>query len=91
MLRDAARLTLDVLDACLAKNFVLKDATSFNVLFEGTVPRLVDIHSIEPRVEGSLWAGYAQFCRAFLFPLLLASYKSLDPRPLLLGGLGEIP
>ena len=91
MLRDAARLTLGVLDACLAKNFILKDATSFNVLFEGTMPRLVDIHSIEPRAEGSLWAGYAQFCRAFLFPLLLASHKSLDPRPLLLAGLGEIP
>ena len=91
MLRDAARLTLDVLDACLAKNFVLKDATSFNVLFEGTVPRLVDVHSIEPRAEGSLWAGYAQFCRAFLFPLLLASHKGIDPRPMLLAGLGEIP
>lgn len=91
MLRDAARLTLGALEICLAKGYVLKDATSFNVLFEGTMPRLVDIHSIEPRVEGSLWTGYAQFCRAFLFPLLLASYKSLDPRPLLLGGLGEIP
>jgi len=91
MLRDAARLTLDALENCLAKGFVLKDASSFNVLFEGTRPRLVDIHSIEPRVEGSLWAGYTQFCRAFLFPLLLASYKSIDPRPLLLGGLGEIP
>ena len=91
MLRDAARLTLDVLDACLTKNFILKDATSFNVLFEGTTPRLVDIHSIVPRVEGSLWAGYAQFCRAFLFPLLLASHKGLDPRSMLLAGLGEIP
>ena len=28
MLRDAARLTLDALEICLAKGFVLKDATS---------------------------------------------------------------
>lgn len=91
MLRDAGLVTLRALEVCLEKGFVLKDATSFNVLFEGTVPRLVDVHSIEVRREGSLWAGYAQFCRAFLFPLFLLSYKGLDPRPLLLAGLGEIP
>lgn len=91
MLRDAARLTLDVLDRCLARGFVLKDANAFNIVFEGTVPRLVDVHSIEPRAEGSLWAGYAQFCRSFLFPLMLAAYRGLDPRPLLLAHLGEIP
>jgi SAM-dependent methyltransferase len=91
MLRDAALATLHALDVCLGKGFVLKDATSFNVLFEGTVPRLVDVHSLEQRVEGTLWAGYAQFCRAFLFPLFLMSYKGLDPHPLQLAGLGEIP
>jgi SAM-dependent methyltransferase len=91
MLRDAALVTLRALEACLDKGFVLKDATSFNVLFEGTVPHLVDVHSIEVREEGSVWAGYAQFCRAFLFPLFLLSYRGLDPRPMLLAGLGEIP
>ncbi len=49
MLRDAALVTLRALDLCLSKGFVLKDATAFNVLFEGTVPRLVDVHSIEPQ------------------------------------------
>jgi SAM-dependent methyltransferase len=91
MLRDAALTTLGALDVCLTKGFILKDATAFNVLFEGTVPRLVDVHSLERHEEGTLWAGYAQFCRAFLFPLFLASYKGIDPRPLLLAGLGEIP
>ena len=91
MLRDAATCTLRALEACLDKGFVLKDATAFNVLFEGTVPRLVDVHSLEKRKDGTLWAGYAQFCRAFLFPLFLMSYKSIDPRPQLLAGLGEIP
>jgi len=90
MLRDAALVTLRALDTCLAKGFVLKDSTSFNVIFEGTQPRLVDVHSLESRVEGTLWAGYTQFCRAFLFPLFLQSYKGINPRPLLLAGLGEI-
>lgn len=90
MLRDAALTTLRALEACLGRGFVLKDATAFNVLFEGTVPRLVDVHSIEVRAEGSLWAGYAQFCRSFLFPLLLMSHRGIDPRPLQLAGLGEI-
>jgi hypothetical protein len=90
MLRDAALVTLRAFDICLSKGFLLKDSTSFNVIFEGTVPRLVDVHSLEPRVEGTLWAGYTQFCRAFLFPLLLQSHKGIDPRPLLLSGLGEI-
>ncbi len=91
MLRDAAIATLRSLEICLDHGFILKDATAFNVLFDGTVPRLVDIHSLERRQEGTLWAGYAQFCRAFLFPLFLMSYKGIDPRPLLLAGLGEIP
>ncbi len=91
MLRDAALVTLRALESALARGYVLKDATSFNVVFDGTVPRLVDVHSLEPRKEGTLWAGYAQFCRAFLFPLFMASYRGMDARPLLLSGLGEIP
>lgn len=91
MLRDAALVTLRVLESSLARGYVLKDATSFNVVFDGTVPRLVDVHSLEPRKAGSLWAGYAQFCRAFLFPLFMMSYRGMDARPLLLSGLGEIP
>ena len=91
MLRDAALVTLRALESALSRGYVLKDATSFNVVFEGTVPRLVDVHSLEPRKEGTLWAGYAQFCRAFLFPLFMTSYRGMDARPLLLTGLGEIP
>ena len=91
MLRDAALVTLRALESALTRGYVLKDATSFNIVFDGTVPRLVDVHSLEPRKEGTLWAGYAQFCRAFLFPLFMTSYRGMDARPLLLSGLGEIP
>ncbi len=36
MLQAAAIATLRALDLCLEKGFVLKDATAFNVLFDGT-------------------------------------------------------
>jgi SAM-dependent methyltransferase len=90
MLRDGARATLDTLELSLDHGFILKDSTAFNVLFEGCAPRLVDVHSLEPYREGTLWAGYGQFCKAFLFPLFLLSYRGIDPRGLLLTGLGEI-
>ncbi len=91
MLRDAALVTLRVLDRALQDRFILKDATAFNVLFHGTQPVFVDAPSLEPHEDGRVWAGYGQFCRSFLVPLLLASYRHLDVRPLLQGTLGEIP
>ncbi len=90
MLRDAALVTLRALDRCLTAGFILKDATSFNVLFDGTIPRLIDAPSIEPHRSGAPWAGYEQFCRSFLFPLLLAAYRDLDVTALLRASLGEI-
>lgn len=91
MLRDAALLTLRAIERALESGFILKDATAFNVLFRGTQPVLVDVLSLEPHEEGTIWAGYSQFCRSFLFPLLLASYRDIEIRPLLLGHLGELP
>jgi hypothetical protein len=90
MLRDAALLTLRILDRAIAHGFVLKDANTFNILFDGRTPKLVDVHSFEPYQEGAAWAGYSQFCRSFLFPLLITAYRGLDAQPLLRGTLGEI-
>ncbi len=90
MLRDAALVTLRAMERCLADGFVLKDAPSFNVLFDGTIPRLIDAPSIEPHRSGAPWEGYEQFCRSFLFPLLLAAYRGLDVSGLLRASLGEI-
>lgn len=91
MLRDAALATLAIMDRALSAGFILKDATAFNILFDGVVPKLVDIPSIEPYVEGRVWTGYSQFCRSFLVPLLLAAYRDVDVQPLLRGTLGEVP
>ena len=91
MLQDAALVTLDVLQAALGRDVVLKDAPAFNVLFEGTCPRLVDVLSLEAYQPGSLWAGYTQFCRSFLAPLLVAAHTGTAVGPLLRGHLGELP
>jgi SAM-dependent methyltransferase len=91
MLRDAALVTLAIMDRALDAGFVLKDATGFNILFDGVAPKLVDVPSIEPYVEGRVWSGYAQFCRSFLFPLLLSAYRDVDVQALLRGTLGEVP
>ena len=91
MLQDAALVTLDILQAALARDVVLKDAPAFNVLFEGTCPRLVDVLSLEAYQPGALWAGYTQFCRSFLAPLLVSAHTRTTVGPLLRGHLGELP
>jgi len=91
MLQDAALVTLDTLEAALERDVVLKDAPSFNILFDGTCPRLVDILSLEPYQPGALWAGYTQFCRSFLAPLLITSHTGAAFQPLVRAHLGELP
>jgi len=91
MLRDAALGTLRVIDTALDAGFLLKDANAFNILFDGCHPKLADVLSIERYREGEVWAGYAQFCRSFLFPLLITAYRGIDVSQLLIGTLGEVP
>src|SRR5438477_2693839 len=70
MLHAAAGLTLDLAEAALADDLILKDATPDNVLFVHTAPVFVDVLSFEPRdVLNRVWMAYAQFVRCFLLPL----------------------
>lgn len=78
MLRDAALLHLEVLERCLQSGFVLTDGSAYNVQFVGTRPVFVDMGSIRRHQEGTPWSGYAQFCRHFLGPLLLAAYGPMS-------------
>ncbi len=73
MLKAAALLHLDVLEAALAAGFTLKDATPYNVQFMGPDPLIIDVASFEAYQPGSPWMGYTQFCRTFLNPLILQS------------------
>jgi SAM-dependent methyltransferase len=77
-LRDAARLTLEIQERGLARGQTLRDATPFNVQFDGTAPIWIDSLSFAPLDVTSPWAAYRQFCEGFLAPLALMAYR--DPR-----------
>lgn len=72
-LREAALLTLRIQDAALDHGMTLKDASAFNVQFNGAAPVLIDTLSFEAYRPGEPWIAYRQFCQHFLAPLLLMS------------------
>ena len=90
MLKDAALLHLEVLDTALAGGMVLKDGSSYNVQWIGMRPVFVDVPSFTVLKPGGPWAGYRQFCRHFLFPLLLQAYRDVPFQPWLRGSLEGI-
>ena len=83
MLKDAAVLTLDLLEAAIKADMTLKDATPYNVQFVAGKPVFIDIPSFESLQAGSTWSGYRQFCEMFLFPLMLQAYKGIDIQPMM--------
>jgi len=91
MLRDAALLQLELLDAALEEGFILKDASSYNVQWQGARPVFIDVASFEKWTAGDPWAGYLQFCQLFLYPLLLTAYRDLPFQPWLRGAIDGIP
>ena len=90
MLKDAALLHLEVLETALAGDMILKDGSSFNVQWIGARPIFIDIGSFTLLEPGAPWTGYRQFCRHFLFPLLLAAYRDVPFQPWLRGSLEGI-
>jgi SAM-dependent methyltransferase len=79
MLRAAALLTLEMAVQLLDDGMGLKDATPYNILFNGPVPVFVDLLSIERRAaDDPIWIAYAQFIRTFVLPLLVNRYFGLS-------------
>jgi len=72
-LKDAALLTLDVLEQALARGFVLRDASAYNVQFRDARPIFIDTLSFARYRDGEPWAAYKQFTEHFLVPLALMS------------------
>ena len=81
MLRDAALLQIDLLLAALEEDFTLKDASPFNIQWNGSLPVFIDITSFEALDAGESWVAYRQFCQLFLYPLLLQAYKGVAFHP----------
>ncbi len=76
-LKDAALLTLKIQKISLEYNFILKDASAYNVQFHKGAPIFIDTLSFEKYQEGCPWQAYKQFCQHFLAPLALISYKDI--------------
>lgn len=71
MLEAAAALTLSLHDELVAEGLGLKDATPYNVLFDGPEPVFIDVLSVEKRdPHDPVWTPFGQFIRTFLLPLL---------------------
>jgi ribosomal protein L11 methylase PrmA len=76
-LRDAALLTLEAQVAAFEAGFTLRDATAYNVQFQGGRPVLIDTLSFQRAEAGSPWIAYRQFCEHFLAPLALMAYRDV--------------
>jgi SAM-dependent methyltransferase len=74
-LRDAALLTLEAQAASSEAGYTLRDATAYNVQFQGGRPVLIDTLSFERAVPGRPWTAYRQFCEHFLAPLALMARR----------------
>jgi SAM-dependent methyltransferase len=87
MLHAAGTLTVELARAYLNEGIGLKDATPYNVLFDGPCPLFVDVLSFEERDPLELtWLAYGQFVRTFLLPLALNKYCSSVPASWFLAG-----
>lgn len=90
-LKNAALLTLQIQQISLRAGMSLKDASAYNVMFEGYKPIFIDTLSFERLVDGAPWQGYAQFCRHFLAPLALMSRSDISLGRLLALHIDGIP
>jgi Methyltransferase domain len=81
MLKTAALLTLRVGRRVWSAGFHLRDASAYNVVFNGQTPTFVDLGSFGQGVT-PLWNGYGQFCDHFLNPLLVQAKTGVPFRDL---------
>ena len=84
-LKKAALTTLRIHQAALEAKMILKDATAYNIQFQGYRAVFIDTLSFEEYQEDRPWVAYKQFCQHFLAPLALMSLT--DTR---LGNLSQI-
>lgn len=78
MLHSAAALTLRLAQSATTQGFGLKDATPYNLMFDGPKPVFIDALSFECRDPlDILWRPYAQFVQTFIYPLLAVRYFGL--------------
>ncbi len=72
-LKSAALFHLDLHLQLLAQGATFRDASAYNVQFNGVRPVFIDLLSLRPYQDGEYWLGHKQFCEQFLNPLLLTA------------------
>ncbi len=90
-LKAAAILTLRAHNEALKHDFVLKDASAFNIQFLNNKPTFIDTLSFEPYRDGTPWVAYKQFCQHFLAPLALMAHVDVQLSKLLVTHIDGIP
>ncbi|MBI5707993.1 MAG: class I SAM-dependent methyltransferase [Armatimonadetes bacterium] len=80
MLYQAGLATLDVAEMALDSQYLLKDATPYNILFRGAKPVFIDLLSFDPRdPHNPIWLPYGQFERNFILPLMVRQKFGIGP------------
>jgi ribosomal protein L11 methylase PrmA len=90
-LHESACLTLSLALEALENGWILKDASAWNVLFDGGRPVFCDILSFESGPTPALWPAYAQFQRHFIIPLLLNKHLGIRPETVFLQHRDGVP
>lgn len=89
--KEAALLTLKLQKFCLERNFLLKDASAFNITFYNGRAIFIDSLSFDFYRENEPWRAYKQFVSHFLGPLVLAHYHGAQSLKLLSNFIDGIP
>lgn len=82
MLKEAALVTLTMAEEAFSAGVHLKDATAFNVAFDGGKPVFIDIGSIGHDYPG-YWPAHDQFIENFVIPLAIEAHLGIAFQPFL--------
>ena len=89
--KEAAMLTMKIQFQALKFGMILKDATPFNVVFNGSTPIFIDLSSFEIYSEGKPWEAYKQFSENFYLPLLIYKYFDATANDIYMNNSNGIP
>jgi ribosomal protein L11 methylase PrmA len=89
-LKDAALAHLDLQIEALGNDFVLSDASAYNMQFYNGRPIHIDVTSLRRYRNGQVWEGYNQFCRQFLLPLVIEAWAGMPFQSIYRGSINGI-
>ena len=74
MHKDAALIHMEMMEMLLPHGFWLRDASAFNIQFDGKQLRFIDTLSVGAKKPNTPWVAYGQYCSHFLAPLAMSAY-----------------